>query len=101
MQALLTIQDLIPILRVSEPTLRRWLSESRKGTGNFPMPINGFKRKLLFHPDEIDRWMGCRQQSTPVAKIESASQRAKRHTAALDRLRQKGVNVPVKQEDEA
>jgi len=99
MQALLTIQDLIPILRVSEPTLRRWLAESRKGTGNFPKPINGFKRKLLFHPDEIERWMGCRQHSTPVAKIESATQRAKRHNTAMDRLRSKGVNVPPKGEE--
>jgi len=99
MQALLTIQDLIPLLRVSEPTLRRWLAETRKGTGNFPKPINGFKRKLLFHPDEIERWAGCRQQSTPVAKIESVAARQRRHNAALSSLRSKGVNVTPKGEE--
>ena len=99
MQSLLTLQDLLPLLKVSEPTLRRWLAETRKGTGSFPMPINGFKRKLLFHPDEIERWAGCRQQSTPVAKIESATQRTKRNNAALNRLRSKGVNVAKRGEE--
>ena len=91
MQALLTLQDLLPLLKVSEPTIRRWLAETRKGTGSFPMPINGFKRKLLFHPDEIERWAGCRQQPTPV--FESASQRSKRHTAAMKALEKKGVCI--------
>ena len=60
MQALLTIRDLIPLLQVSEPTIRRWVSESRKGIGTFPKPINGAKRKLLFNPVEIETWMGTR-----------------------------------------
>jgi len=93
MQKLLTLQDLLPILRVSEATLRRWLAETRKGMGNFPKPINGFKRKLLFHPDEIERWMNSGQSPPPV--IESSSQRKKRHAAACLALQKHGINVPV------
>ena len=93
MQKLLTVQDLLPILQVSEATLRRWLAETRAGRGNFPKPITGFKRKLLFHSDDIERWAGCQQQPTPTAKTESPTQRSKRHTAAMNRLKSKGVRI--------
>lgn len=100
MQTLLTLQDLLPLLKVSEPTLRRWLFESRNGTGTFPKPINGFKRKLLFHPADIERWSGCSQQPTTAPKIESASARSKRNKAALASLRARGVNVAAKGEEQ-
>ncbi|MDR0326861.1 MAG: AlpA family transcriptional regulator [Planctomycetaceae bacterium] len=93
MQKLLTLRDLMPILNLSEATIRRRISERRTGIGNFPKPITASKRKLLFHPDEIDRWANC-QQSVPVAKIESPTQHQHRHTAAMNRLKSKGVRVP-------
>ena len=96
MQKLLTLRDLLPILQVSEPTIRRWLAEARRGTGNFPKPINGFKRKLLFHPAEIERWAGCQQQPPPVA-FESTTQRKKRHAAAMESLSRMGVNIKPNQ----
>jgi len=92
MQKLLIVQDLLPILQVSEATLRRWLAETRAGRGNFPKPITGFKRKLLFNPDEIEAWTAA-GRPPPVA-VEPASQRSKRHAAAMKRLQSKGVRVP-------
>ena len=101
MKKLLTLRDLMLILNLSEATLRRRISESRKGIGNFPKPVCGSNRKLLFNPDEIELWAGCCQQPVPIAKIESSAQRSKRHTAALASLRSKGVKVaPKHQEDE-
>jgi predicted DNA-binding transcriptional regulator AlpA len=93
MKKLLTLRDLIPILNISEATIRRRIAESRAGIGNFPKPvINGSRRKLLFNHDDIERWAGC-QQSAPVAKIESSTQRQRRHSAAMNRLKSKGVRV--------
>ena len=100
MKKLLTFQDLLSILQVSEATLRRWLAETRAGRGNFPKPITGFKRKLLFHPDDIERWTGCQQQPTPIVKVESASRRTQRHNAAIASLRAKGVKVASKQQQD-
>ena len=94
MQKLLTFRDLLAILQISEPTLRRWIAEARRGTGNFIKPVAGFKRKLLFRPEDFERWMKCHQQSTPVPNIESPTQRAKRHTAAMKSLANKGVVLP-------
>jgi integrase len=62
METLLTIRDLQDLLRVSEATLRRWLAEARKGTGDFPKPVNGFKRKLLFRPVDVEAWAGYQRQ---------------------------------------
>ena len=60
MQSLLTIRDLIPLLQVSEPTIRRWVKESKNGIGTFPKPINGVKRKMLFNPVDIEKWANKR-----------------------------------------
>jgi predicted DNA-binding transcriptional regulator AlpA len=98
MQKLLTLRDLMPLLNLSESTIRRRIAESRAGVGNFPKPITASKRKLLFNPDEVDRWANCQQRAPP--EIESASQRTKRHHAALDRLRSRGVKIAPKQEEQ-
>ena len=93
MKKLLTLRDLMLILNLSEATLRRRIAESRAGIGNFPKPVTGFRRKLLFRPEDIESWAGC-QQSVPVAKNESSTQRQRRHSAAMKRLQSKGVRVP-------
>ena len=98
MKKLLTLRDLMLILNLSEATLRRRISESRKGIGNFPKPVCGSKCKLLFNPDEVELWAGCQQRAPP--EIESASQRTKRHNAALERLRSRGVKIAPKQDEQ-
>jgi predicted DNA-binding transcriptional regulator AlpA len=98
MTKLLTLRDLMSILNLSEATLRRRIAESRAGIGDFPKPLTGFRRKLLFHPDDIERWAGCRQRAPP--EVESATQRTKRHNAALERLRSRGVKIAPKQDEQ-
>jgi len=95
MKKLLTFRDLLDLLAISEATLRRRIAETRAGTGTFPMHVNfnGSKRKLLWNPADIERWVGCQQQTTPTLEIESASSRTQRHAAAMKSLARKGVNI--------
>jgi len=96
MRQFLTLKDLIFILNESEATIRRRHAEARRGVGNFPQSVNGYKRKLLFRPEDIESWAAAVRQQQPVPHIESASQRSKRHTAAMASLIQKGVVLPSK-----
>jgi predicted DNA-binding transcriptional regulator AlpA len=96
MKPLLTILDLVNLLRVSESTLRRWIAESRRGLNSFPKPVNGFKRKLLWHPVDIELWMTAGRQQQPVPNFGSPTERKKRHTAAMSRLQSKGVKIASK-----
>jgi predicted DNA-binding transcriptional regulator AlpA len=97
-QTVLHAGDIMRIFGISQPTLYRWIAEARAGKNEFPLPIgNGYKRKLFWSRDAI---IGYQNASiTPSPKIESATQRKKRNTAAIDRLRQKGVSV--KQESQS
>jgi predicted site-specific integrase-resolvase len=85
LQKLLTLKDLIPVLNVSEATIRRWLA-----AGNFIKPVNGYKCKLLFRPEDLEIWLatGCQQQ--PVPNIESSSERKKRHDLPMPPRRKSG-----------
>jgi predicted DNA-binding transcriptional regulator AlpA len=95
MRKLLTFRDLLLILQISEPTLRRYIANARRGTGNFPLPVNdGFKRKLLFRPEDIESWLAAGRQQQPVHNFDTASQRSKRHSAAMKSLAGKGVILP-------
>jgi hypothetical protein len=101
MPKLLTFQDLLSEIPASESTLRREISNSRKGIGNFPLPISESKRKLLFHPDDIERWMNSHRQSPPsIAKVESETQRQRRYKIAMKALEQKGVKTAKKRQDD-
>jgi len=93
MRAFYTFRDLLAISRLSESTARRRLKESRNGIGQFPKPIDEFKRKLLFHPDEVERWATFQQQPMPVVKVESETQRQRRHNVAMKALERKGVKT--------
>ena len=91
MKKLLTLRDLMLILNCSESTLRRRHAETLAGIGNFPRSVNGFGKKLLFRPEDIEAWAAA-GRPPPVA-VESTSQRSKRHAAALKRLQSKGVRI--------
>jgi len=95
MEALLTIQDVMYLLRVSEPTIRRWLAESRTGIGNFPKPINIMGRKLLWHPTDIEKWSNYSpiQNAPPPPSPAATKQRNRKAVADLESL---GIRVPGK-----
>jgi hypothetical protein len=55
---------------------------------------------MLFNPDDIERWAGCRQQSIPIVKVETETQRQRRYKTAMKALERKGVRVAQKQREE-
>jgi predicted DNA-binding transcriptional regulator AlpA len=88
-EPLLTIADIMKIFSVSQPTVYRWISESRKGESRFPLPIGGRKQKLRWSRESI---LAYQSENNPTPqKIESASERSKRHRAACESLAKLGV----------
>lgn len=95
MRRLLTFQNLLAILPISEATLRRRISESRRGIGNFPKSVNRPGRKLLFRPEDVELWVASQNSADPQPPIpESTRERAKRHAIAMKALAGKGVVLP-------
>jgi predicted DNA-binding transcriptional regulator AlpA len=89
---ILLASDVMSRLKISLPTLYRWTAEAKAGIGTFPQPISEPGKQLRWNADDIENWVGCRnQQSTP--KVESATQRSKRNAVAVKRLQAKGVNI--------
>jgi len=58
MNKLLTQQEVCELVRISYPTLYRWLKLE-----TFPPPVNGRGRKLLWTQDAIEEWMS--RSATP------------------------------------
>ena len=61
MNRLLTQGEVCELLRISYPTLCRWLNAE-----TFPQPVNGRRRKLLFDPDAVEAWIK-NQRGPPVS----------------------------------
>ena len=54
---LLDIQQTADLLKLSVATVRLRLYERRRGVGDFPQPISGFKRKCFWLRSEIERYV--------------------------------------------
>jgi predicted DNA-binding transcriptional regulator AlpA len=95
LQPVLHAEDIVKLFGVSRATVYRWIVEAREGRSRFPLPINnGVKRKLLWNRSDILAFQFQNGNGTPpLPETESAGQRKKRYTAALARLRQKGVKI--------
>ena len=100
LEPLLTIADIMRIFCVSQITVYRWLDLARQGKHPLPLPIGECignhkqKRRLRWSRESILAYLNASNpQVSPTT--ESATQRAKRHNAALASLRAKGVKVKV------
>lgn len=92
MDKLVTLQEVLELVRVSYPTIRRWLNAR-----TFPQPINGRGRKLLWTQSAIEFWMNRQSASvsTPIVPTprkqrqaeKSFSERQEAARAALERHR--------------
>ena len=91
----LTVHDIMQIFHISQVSVYRWVSLARQGKGNFPLPLGGHKQKLLWTREAITAYQHAKGIQA-VPNIESASQRQKRHAAAMNRLRSKGVKIAPK-----
>jgi predicted DNA-binding transcriptional regulator AlpA len=93
-EPLLTITDVMKIFSISQPTVYRWLALARRGESRFPLPVGGRKQKLRWSRESILAFQNANNPQPP--NIESASERNKRHRAAMERLRSKGVKITSK-----
>ena len=93
MKKFYTLKDLMVFRNESEPTLRRRHAESLAGIGNFPRSVNAPGKKLLFRAEDVESWAATGRPPLSVPDIESASQRSKRHAAAMRSLQKKGVKI--------
>jgi predicted DNA-binding transcriptional regulator AlpA len=59
--------DVMDRLKISEATLYRWISESRTGTGTFPLPVSQPKRTLRWNSDDIDQWCQAARHKSDVS----------------------------------
>jgi len=80
MERMLVVEEVLDLLRISLPTLDRYVRQARRGECTFPLPAQlGIKRKRLWNLSDLERWANCR--SPPPVKnaavITSKQQRQK------------------------
>ena len=103
-EPLLTIADIMRIFCVSQITVYRWLDLARQGKHPLPLPIGECignhkqKRRLRWNREAILAYLNA--SSPQVPETESASQRSKRHTLAMNRLKAKGVRIVAPKQHE-
>jgi len=81
--------DVMNRLKISEATLYRWISESRSGIGNFPLPVSQPKRTLRWNSDDIDRWCSRKQVEPMVKRSKHTKADKKRDANALQKVNAK------------
>ena len=98
LEPLLTIADIMRIFCVSQITVYRWLDLARQGKHPLPLPIGECignrrqKQRLRWNREAILAYLNASNpQASPTT--ESATQRQRRHTLAVNRLKAKGVRV--------
>ena len=90
MNRLLTQRDVCNLLRITYPTLYRWLKD-----GRFPEPVNGRGRKLLWSPEVVEEWVNARSPVPISVPTKSEKQKARefieRQKRAKDTLAKHGI----------
>lgn len=81
---LVTFKEIAEMLdRLSEPTIRRYIRESRAGRSSFPLPITAKGKKALWHRSDIENW---RELSSDIPAIETPVSIKRRVKAAQNGL---------------
>ena len=75
---ILLIKDVMNVLRASRPTVYRWLAESRKGVGYFPLPISQDGRQLRWNADDIEVFCQSRGAPQPLVAVTGPKHQVKR-----------------------
>jgi transposase-like protein len=90
-----TVKDIMEKFGVSQITVYRWVALARQGKHWLPLPIGDRNQTLRWSQESF---ANLKPRAPP--EIESASQRTKRHNAALERLRSRGVKIAPTQEEQ-
>jgi predicted DNA-binding transcriptional regulator AlpA len=87
---ILQITDVMALLKVSRPTVDRWVAESRAGKNDFPVPFTPPSRKLLWTSAAIEEWINSRQSTTtPQAYPTTSAKERKREERAYRERQQR------------
>ena len=87
MEKLLTLQEILELIRVSYSTLRRWMN-----AGTFPKSVNS-RGKLLFTQSSIAAWMD--QQSMPVSTPTITTPKERRQAEKSYQVRQEAARATL------
>ena len=68
-EPMLHIGDIKKIFGVSQATVYRWLAEARAGKNSLPLPLNGYKRKLLWNAADVEAFCQTKIQRMPEGII--------------------------------
>ena len=100
---LLTIKDIMQLFGYSRNTVYRRLREARAGRGGIPLPIpTGAKRSLRWNAEDVRKFLESANdtpQKSPTQEIESATQRQRRHNAAMKELERFGIKATKKEQE--
>lgn len=88
MEKILLIDEIAALMRVAVSTVRRWLGESRRGRGNFPLPISPPGGKLRWREIDILRFIEAQGTPpvTPAVTSFRRQQRDRKHRAEAARI---------------
>ena len=94
LEPLLTVEDIMMIFLVSRVTVYRWNRLAKEGgRSRIPCAICGDEKQgLRWSRDAVLAHLNA-SNSQPTPKVESASERSKRHAAACESLRKHGVKL--------
>jgi transposase-like protein len=89
----LTIHDICRIFHVSQGTVYRWIALAKQGRHSLPIPIgdSNRKKKLCWSRESIAAYQNA--NNPPPVKVESASERSRRHSVACEALAKHGVKI--------
>jgi predicted DNA-binding transcriptional regulator AlpA len=84
----LLIKDVMQLLRVSRPTIYRWIRESKEGLIGFPLPISAAGRQLRWNAEDIERFYTSQHTPLPVetAPVELECRKCRGYSETLARL---------------
>ena len=87
----LTVDEILDLLRISLPTLDRYVRLARLGKSSFPIPVQvGAKRKRLWRMEDIERWLNNRVPM-PSENATATNQKQQRRAAKVAQERQVAV----------
>ena len=78
---ILLIGEVANLLRVSIPTVNRWLHQTRKGQGHFPLPISVKGGKGRWLSTDIEQYIATQSNTaSPVTVVSVSKQRQEEKT---------------------
>jgi predicted DNA-binding transcriptional regulator AlpA len=96
-EKLLTLRDVADVFGVAEVTVRYWVSQTRKGQHDFPLPIHRIRQsRLRWQPADIEAYLNRSNNPQPAQEstgspAPTAAERKRQKQAAREVLAAMGI----------